>query len=333
MPNVDINLVSGKERLSDSINKGLNFSEKSRLASLRQEDDRVDKSQQQGPQENIPSSVRKLVGAFESSLFKVLRICLALACCCTWFSSCICFVLHAKFRCGPLGFQQDVKSAVKAPPIRSEPMEVGKGSHLEDREPKNVIAPSSISSMSSKVTKTSEQSSVAADRPVEKESGRSEWIESTVKLEISSTTEKASTSCRTHIAQSGIAYSFRLSAEKQYSGATSYAEGRGRTNSTKIDILVASFERSKSLEYCEENFVSESSGMWIFPNDTKHLCVTTAGKRVMNLLEIGPSEAKFHQTKKSSFSSEDTRKVSEFYCSCTNILGIAHMMFYHFNSS
>ncbi|CDP03168.1 unnamed protein product [Coffea canephora] len=117
-----------------------------------------------------------------------------------------------------------------------------------------------------------------------------------------------------HTDHSERAFSFRLSAEKQHSSATSYAEGKGRTDSTKTDFLVASIKKSKSVKYCEEeNFNSENSGMWIFPNDTKHLCITTAGKRVMNLLGTGATEAKLHQKKNSSSSSGDTRKHGSDY--------------------
>ncbi|XP_071911095.1 uncharacterized protein [Coffea arabica] len=314
VPKVDVNLVFGKEQSSDSINTELDFLQKSSSASIRLEDDDVGKSPKRGPLEKTPSNVRKLVSAFESSLPK-----------------------------------QDVKSSVKAPTVRSEPKNVGKGGHLKDCGPKDVTEPtettsgrnnnpfvagdmkptlatsdereepfgsgkSSVSNIWSKVIETSERELVAAIRPVEKEMSTIEWMESCAQLERSSTTEKASTSGRMHTDHSERAFSFRLSAEKQHSSATSYAEGKGRTDSTKTDFLVASIKKSKSVKYCEEeNFNSENSGMWIFPNDTKHLCITTAGKRVMNLLGTGATEAKLHQKKNSSSSSGDTRKHGSDY--------------------
>ncbi|XP_071911094.1 uncharacterized protein [Coffea arabica] len=313
VPKVDVNLVFGKEQSSDSINTELDFLQKSSSASIRLEDDDVGKSPKRGPLEKTPSNVRKLVSAFESSLPK------------------------------------DVKSSVKAPTVRSEPKNVGKGGHLKDCGPKDVTEPtettsgrnnnpfvagdmkptlatsdereepfgsgkSSVSNIWSKVIETSERELVAAIRPVEKEMSTIEWMESCAQLERSSTTEKASTSGRMHTDHSERAFSFRLSAEKQHSSATSYAEGKGRTDSTKTDFLVASIKKSKSVKYCEEeNFNSENSGMWIFPNDTKHLCITTAGKRVMNLLGTGATEAKLHQKKNSSSSSGDTRKHGSDY--------------------
>ncbi|XP_027175780.1 uncharacterized protein LOC113775204 isoform X2 [Coffea eugenioides] len=313
VPKVDVNLVFGKEQSSDSINTELDFFKKSSSASIRLEDDDVGKSPQRGPLEKTPSNVRKLVSAFESSLPK------------------------------------DVKSSVKAPTVRSEPKKVGKGGHLKDCGPKDVTEPTetssgrnnnpfvagdmkptlatsdereepfgsgkcSVSNIWSKVIETSERELVANIRPVEKEMSTIEWTESCAQLERSSTTEKASTSGRMHTDHSERAFSFRLSAEKQHSSATSYAEGKGRTDSTKTDFLVASIKKSKSVKYCEEeNFNSENSGMWIFPNDTKHLCITTAGKRVMNLLGTGATEAKLHQKKNSSSSSGDTRKHGSDY--------------------
>ncbi|KAL3535622.1 hypothetical protein ACH5RR_004083 [Cinchona calisaya] len=313
-PKLDMNLVSGKKHSSDSITSGSDVAEKRSSASVRLDDDHSDKSQPQGLLEKSPSNVRKLVCAFESSQAK-----------------------------------QGVKAAVEVPIDGSEPKKVQKGDHQKDSDPKDVIAPvepssgrvknpfvagdlkpaletssrrgvnigsakSAVDSISNEERKSSEQLSLAAIRSVEKALGTREWMESPEKLERSSTTEQATTSGRMHGEQPKRVYSFKLFSEKRSFGGPSYVGGKGRDDSSKIDIQVASYDKSKSLEYSEEeHFYSENSGMWIFPNNTKHLCITTAGKRVMNLLGNVPTEAKSNKNKKSSSSSGDMRKQGSEY--------------------
>lgn len=89
---------------------------------------------------------------------------------------------------------------------------------------------------------------------------------------------------------SGRAYSFGMSTEQQESSCatSSYIDIEGRrikNDSAEISVQVASLVKPKSLEYREEElFHLKNPGMWIFPNDRNRLCITTAGKTVMNLL-------------------------------------------------
>lgn len=177
-------------------------------------------------------------------------------------------------------------------------------------------AKSSDDNLLNEMMKTWEKLTAAPIRSVENESSSRAWTaESSAQLERSSPTEKATVSGRMHTDLSERDYSFRLSAEKRYSCGTLLAEGRGRTDSTKIDIQVASIEESKSLDYYEHELLSsENSGMWVFPNNTKCLCVTAAGKRVMNLLGSGPPETNSHQKKKSSISSREVGEVCNLFC-------------------
>lgn len=113
---------------------------------------------------------------------------------------------------------------------------------------------------------------------------------------------------------SGRAYSFGMSTEQQESscGTSSYIEGRrSKNDSAEISVQVASLVKPKSLEYREEElFHLKNPGMWIFPNDRNHLCITTAGKSVMNLL--GSHDAghrSFQKNKSSAVSAERADEV------------------------
>lgn len=79
------------------------------------------------------------------------------------------------------------------------------------------------------------------------------------------------------------------------SGAASVSEKKGRELSSdispEIDFQRASNEKLKSI-------ASESSGAWIFPDNMRHLCITTAGKEALNFLEDSSTEVNVHQSKK-----------------------------------
>lgn len=84
------------------MNSESDVAEKSSSVSLRLQDDHISKSQQQGPLERSASNVSKLVSAFESSLPKVLQVCLETAYCCMWF---LCFAFYTKFTIWPTWIQ------------------------------------------------------------------------------------------------------------------------------------------------------------------------------------------------------------------------------------
>lgn len=79
---------------------------------------------------------------------------------------------------------------------------------------------------------------------------------------------------------------------------SSVAEGSGRgrgtglKSSTMINIQVA----PQTLQHYKEEYHSaQSSGMWIFPDNTRRLCITTAGEQVMKIVGRRRSEARTHQ--------------------------------------
>nr|GMD54334.1 uncharacterized protein LOC109171147 isoform X2 [Ipomoea batatas] len=79
------------------------------------------------------------------------------------------------------------------------------------------------------------------------------------------------------------------------SGAASVAEKKGRELGSDISRAI-DFQRAVSNEKLK-SLASESSGAWIFPDNMKHLCITTAGKEVLNFLEDSSTEVNVHQSK------------------------------------
>lgn len=255
-------------------------------SSVSPEDDHVDEPEKQGPLEKTSSNVRKLVGAFESNL---------------------------------------VQAPVKLSTIKPEEKKVGKGGYLKDsdrmdlpeaaepisgrrmklfvagdskaagkREEKIGSGRSSVRNIFSQAANRLSQSTPEATESRILDSSPSEWGQLSVDMESLSTVES--------VGISGRAYSFGLSSEKQLSyGSSSYVEGRSKNDSAEISVQVASIGKPKSIEYRQEElFHFENSGMWIFPNDRKHLCITTAGKRVMNLLGGHNAGHRSYQKNKSS---------------------------------
>ncbi|CAI9100570.1 OLC1v1037697C1 [Oldenlandia corymbosa var. corymbosa] len=291
-----------KEDSSRLVQSGTYVAQTNSLICPGKDDDRDDKLKQEVPLERSPSNVRNLVRAFESSQAK-----------------------------------QDSKSSVKVEADRSGTKNVGKHGYPKDYYPKNfsesegrqkdafvagdlrpTLESSSergegtdsakrfIDNIASEMRKTQKKLISVPILSVENESTSGLSTGSPKQLERLSPTEKPTVSGRMNADPYEGDYSPSLSIEKHYSGGTLLAEGRGRTDSTKIGIPVASIEKSKSLEcYEEEHFYSQHSGLWIFPNNVEPLCVTAAGKWVRNLLGSGPPDTKFQQKKKSSSSSRE----------------------------
>ncbi|XP_075670100.1 uncharacterized protein LOC142639843 isoform X2 [Castanea sativa] len=76
-------------------------------------------------------------------------------------------------------------------------------------------------------------------------------------------------------------------------------ESRGEIQFKKfqeVNIQAASNHKLESLHYCEDNhYLLESSGAWIFPDEARRLCVTTGGKKVMDLMGGCSTKPKVHQ--------------------------------------
>ncbi|KAL9149665.1 hypothetical protein ABFS82_12G121500 [Erythranthe guttata] len=157
-----------------------------------------------------------------------------------------------------------------------------------------------------------------------KESSRESAIEglerSSVDLTRQSTSETATTSEGKPEEQFQESEACELSSELLNSSESSGEEegsgsGRGRETSLKrstmVNIQVASNPKPKSPEYCkeEEYYSAETSGMWIFPDNTKRLCITTAGnKQDRKIVGGDQDEAKTRHAKKISSESEVLEK-------------------------
>ncbi|KAK4602651.1 hypothetical protein RGQ29_011605 [Quercus rubra] len=68
------------------------------------------------------------------------------------------------------------------------------------------------------------------------------------------------------------------------------------TNLQEFNIQGASTHKLESVHYCEDNhYLFKSSGAWIFPDEARRLCVTTGGKKVMDLMGGCSTKPKVHQ--------------------------------------
>lgn len=80
--------------------------------------------------------------------------------------------------------------------------------------------------------------------------------------------------------------------------------GRGRGTSLESSTMVVGSDKKPTTEYCnEECYSGESSGIWIFPDNTRPLCITTAGKEVAKIWHH-QNEAETHKGKKISSESK-----------------------------
>ncbi|GMY36293.1 hypothetical protein FCV25MIE_31535 [Fagus crenata] len=82
-------------------------------------------------------------------------------------------------------------------------------------------------------------------------------------------------------------------------------------NLQEINVQGASTHKLEAVDYYEENhYLFESSGAWIFPDEARRLCVTTGGKRVMDLMEGCSIKPKVHQGKLNISMREDMEEHS-----------------------
>ncbi|KAL7091757.1 hypothetical protein ACP275_12G124000 [Erythranthe tilingii] len=153
-----------------------------------------------------------------------------------------------------------------------------------------------------------------------RESAMEELESSSVDLTRQSTSETATTSEGKPEEQFQETEAYKLSSELLNSSESSVEEegsgsGGGRETSLKrstmVNIQVASNPKPKSQEYCneEEYYSDQSSGMWIFPDNTRRLCITTAGNKQDRKIVGGhQDEAKTRHAKKISSESEVLEK-------------------------
>lgn len=233
-----------------------------------------------------------------------------------------------------LEYKQDVKSMKRAASVPAQLNRYRKEGLLEDQPNKSAVVspfdkasidlkdrplkniqklPNIEKELPSKVTPTLSDGSDPYTEDTSRASSHREVLkegeESAVDKRSESASETATSSGRMSEERSQVPQpnenSSRLLKSSESSVAEGSGRGRGRGTGLKNSTMtnnnqVASKPKPKTIEYCKEEYDSDqSSGMWIFPDNTSRLCITTAGKQVTN-------EAKTHQA--NNISSE-TQKV------------------------
>ncbi|KAK4432907.1 hypothetical protein Salat_1052900 [Sesamum alatum] len=225
-------------------------------------DDSVRRTENQEPTEKTPSNVRKMISAFENGqLQDTVR----------------------------LGSKQERKPMRKSLSLPSQLNRFRNAGLVDNRESEE---------SASTVTPIPSGSGAASKEPTVKK------LEiSVVDLMRQSTSKTATSSGRMPEEQSQVTQSSDLLKSSKSSVAEGSGRGRGTglKSSTIIDIKVASNPKRKSLEYYkDECYSTQRSGMWIFPDNTRRLCITTAGKQVMKIVGHQHGEAKTREAKKGS---------------------------------
>lgn len=188
------------------------------------------------------------------------------------------------------------------------------GNVLSDSEPSQVgmeLASTVRPTQSQQTDPFSEDTSRASSSKEIQQEGE----KSTVDLMRQSASEPATTSGSGAEDQSQVPQTYELSSNLMSSSDSPAAEenGRGRETGLKSSTMTNIHVAPKTLEhYKEECHSAQSSGMWIFPDNTRRLCITTAGEQVTKVVRRRHSEAKAHQANKISL---ELQKVSFLFLS------------------
>lgn len=84
-------------------------------------------------------------------------------------------------------------------------------------------------------------------------------------------------------------------------------------NLQEINVGGASCHKFESLDCCEAKHSSfESSGAWIFPDEARRFCVTTGGKKVMDLIGGSSIKPQVQEGKLNLSMQENMEEVSQF---------------------
>ncbi|XP_057768290.1 uncharacterized protein LOC130988449 isoform X19 [Salvia miltiorrhiza] len=273
------------------------------VASTLQDDHLVRKPQKQGPVGKTPSNVRKMISAFETSQIQGVKSMKRAA-----------SVPSHLNRSSKEGFLEDR-------PTKSVSSTADKTStDFKDHHLKNLhTLPTAVSERASKVSSECEPPQVKKElpstvTPTLSESSDNPYAEymsrasSSIEVEEG---EKSSLDIRRKIASETATSSGRMSEErsqpeissrllKSSESSAAEASGRGRgtslKSSTVINAQVVSNLKQRTLEYYKEEYDSaQASGMWIFPDNTSRLCITTAGEQDMKIVGHYNNETKTHQ--------------------------------------
>ncbi|KAG6424103.1 hypothetical protein SASPL_114515 [Salvia splendens] len=235
----------------------------SMIASKLQDDLLVQKPQKQVPVRKTPSNVRKMISAFET-----VQV-------------------------------QEVKSMKRAASVPSQLNISSKERLLEDR-----VSPAEQTSTDSKdpnLRNLHKQPTMVSGKVLSK-CEPSQVENSSVDIRRQLASETATISGRTDEEQSQ--HSFSRLVKSSAAEGSGRGRGTGLKNSSTINAQVASNLKRKTLDYYnkEEYDSAQTSGMWIFPDNTSRLCITTACEQDMKIVGHYNNKAKTHQA--NSISSE-----------------------------
>nr|XP_023914091.1 uncharacterized protein LOC112025649 isoform X2 [Quercus suber] len=210
------------------------------------------------------------------------------------------------------GLAQDMRSPIKSPPTRSQTKELQHTpTDIRKRgEQINLLGASDRSKLSQDTGQLEElntkkfqilgtKSSLKNKfHVVHKEVSREEEKSHQDLMRIS-TSETATVSWRILDEYSG-GHPLSLFTGKQDSCGNPVIEESRReiqfTNLQEFNIQGASTHKLESVHYCEDNhYLFKNSGAWIFPDEARQLCVTTGGKKVMDLMGGCSTKPKVHQ--------------------------------------
>ncbi|CAK9134951.1 unnamed protein product [Ilex paraguariensis] len=289
------------------------------------DDDLANKTEKQGPLEKTPSNVRKMISAFESSVSQDISLPTK---------------LHVST--SPLkrvGIEdpsrdQDLKHTTKLAETSSgrlkypsltgnlQPIQANvneRGEHIGfDKDLVGMKSTQATGQSKASIATNIQSEGVGSSiknsfQAAHKKLPTQEPVKSPEDLMRASISEIATVSGRMHKELSGIVQPQNRSAKQGDPIGTSVLEGGemgiGSKNLHEISIEGPSNEKLKSVAFCEqEHSLLQTSGMWILPDKTRHLCITTASKKVRNLLGDCPIKASSHQGKKSFSVPENMQK-------------------------
>lgn len=141
-----------------------------------------------------------------------------------------------------------------------------------------------IKSNASKVQSKEADASIKSELKSDHKETKKERDNSSEGLMRSSTSKTATVLGQKEEETSGGLQPSYFDSEQTDSGGPSVIEGGGEETSSNnsSESLVASNNKLNSIHE-DEQYHYESSGVWIFPDDTRHLCITTGISEVMKL--------------------------------------------------
>ncbi|KAL4652575.1 hypothetical protein ACB092_01G242200 [Castanea dentata] len=210
------------------------------------------------------------------------------------------------------GLAQDMRSPIKSPPTRSQSKELqhtptgirkrGEQTNLLDASNRSKLSQDTgqLEELNTKKFQILGTNSILKNKfnAVHKEVARVEEKSHEDLMRIS-TSETATVSGRILDENSGGHPRNLLTGMQDSCGNPVIEKSRGEIQFKKfqeVNIQAASNHKLESLHYCEDNhYLFESSGAWIFPDEARRLCVTTGGKKVMDLMGGCSTKPKVHQ--------------------------------------